>query len=142
MRIGSVLKHSSQAVLEGAIVATLVVGLLAGTALAGKPTGGGSTGGGGHHKPGGTNSTATVLVAPDPVPAYSTFQITGCGYTPSTGVQFNLYASGGTAVWGGMADANGCLTNGSGWANAAGSARLDVLAGSVTVVASRTFTIQ
>ena len=48
MRIRSVLTHSAQAILEGAIVATLVVGLLAGTAFAGKPGGGG----GGHNKPG------------------------------------------------------------------------------------------
>jgi hypothetical protein len=47
MRIGSVLKHSTQAVLEGALVASLVVGLMAGTALAGKPTAGGKPGGGG-----------------------------------------------------------------------------------------------
>ena len=35
MRIRSVLKHSTMAVLEGALVATLVVGLMAGTAFAG-----------------------------------------------------------------------------------------------------------
>ena len=40
MRIRSVLIHSGQAVLEGALIATLVVGALAGTALAGKPSGG------------------------------------------------------------------------------------------------------
>jgi hypothetical protein len=38
----SVLTHSAQAVAEGALIAALVVGALAGTALAGKP-GGGST---------------------------------------------------------------------------------------------------
>ena len=41
MRIRSVLKHSTQAVLEGALIASLVVGLMAGTALAGKGGGGG-----------------------------------------------------------------------------------------------------
>jgi hypothetical protein len=138
MRIRSVLTHSGQVVLEGALIAMLVVGLMAGTAFAGKPTGSG-----GHHKPGGGGTlTATVVVSPNPVPAYTTFRITGCGYTPSTGVQFNLYSPGGTSVWGGLADAAGCLTNGSGWANGAGSARLDVLAGSVTVVASVTFAVQ
>jgi hypothetical protein len=49
MRIRSVLKHSTMAVLEGALVASLVVGVMAGTALAGKPGGGGGGGG----KPGG-----------------------------------------------------------------------------------------
>ena len=38
MRIGSVLKHSGQAVLEGALIAMLVVGLMAGTAFAAKPS--------------------------------------------------------------------------------------------------------
>ena len=64
MRIRSVLKHSTQAVLEGALIASLVVGLMAGTALAGKPGGGG---GGGHGKPGGggtaTGGLTLVMVA-------------------------------------------------------------------------------
>jgi hypothetical protein len=46
MRIRSVLKHSTMAVLEGALVATLVVGLMAGTAFAARGGHGGSTGGG------------------------------------------------------------------------------------------------
>ncbi len=64
MRIRSVLKHSTMAVLEGALVASLVVGLMAGTALAGKPTGGG-----GHHKPGGgsTGGSGTVSLVTPPV---------------------------------------------------------------------------
>ena len=60
MRIGSVLKHSTMAVLEGALVASLVVGLMAGTALAGKPGGGG----GGHHGGGGTTGgSGTISLA-------------------------------------------------------------------------------
>jgi hypothetical protein len=142
MRIGSVLTHVGEALFEGLLLSLLVVALIVGTAFAaGK--GGGGGGGGPHQKPGsGGNGTATVSVAPDPVPSYSTFAITGCGYKPSAGVQFTLYAPGGTAVWGGMADANGCLMNATGWANAAGSAKLQVLEGSVTVVATETFTIQ
>src|SRR4029079_19347008 len=46
MRIGSVLTHASQAVLEGALIAALVVGLMAGTAFAAK-SGGRTTSGGG-----------------------------------------------------------------------------------------------
>ena len=62
MRIRSVLTHSAQAVLEGVLIATLVVGLLAGTAFAGKPGGGG--GGGGHTKPGGgTTGGGTISLA-------------------------------------------------------------------------------
>jgi len=51
MRIGSVLKHSGQAVLEGALIASMVVALMAGTALAGK---------GGHSKPGTTTGNGTI----------------------------------------------------------------------------------
>ena len=61
MRIRSVLTHSSQVVLEGALVALLVVGLVAGTALAAKG------GGGGHGKPGGgsgSGATGTIGLAP------------------------------------------------------------------------------
>jgi hypothetical protein len=55
MRIRSVLSHSAQAVVEGALIAALVVGALAGTALAGKPGGGGGHGGGGT-----TSGTGTI----------------------------------------------------------------------------------
>jgi hypothetical protein len=60
MRIRSVLSHSGQAVLEGALIAMLVVGLMAGTAFAGKP----AAGTGGHGKPGGgsTGGTGTIAV--------------------------------------------------------------------------------
>ena len=59
MRIRSVLTHSSQVVLEGALVALLVVGLVAGTAFAAKG------GGGGHGKPGGgSGATGTISLAP------------------------------------------------------------------------------
>ena len=51
MQIGRITKHTVQAIAEGALIATLVVGLMAGTAFAGKgggkQSGGGSTGGGG-----------------------------------------------------------------------------------------------
>ena len=139
VRIRSVLSHSTQAVVEGALISLLVVGLMAGTAFAAKPTAG--TGGHGHKGGGGTTGTATLVVAPNPVPANSTFQISGCGYTPSAGVQFNLYSPGVTAVWGGIADSSGCLYNATGWASASGSAKLDVLEGSVTLVASMSFQI-
>ena len=138
MRIRSILNHSAQAVLEGALIAMLVVGLMAGTAFAGRSGGGGGHGGG---KPGGT-LTAQVAVSPNPVPAYSTFAITGCGYKPNVGVQFTLYGPDSTNVSGGIVGDNGCLKNATGWANAPGSARLDVLEGSVTRVASTTFEIK
>ena len=134
-------RSRTKTVIRAALVATLAVGLMASSVFAAKPTGGG---GGGKGKPGGggTTLTATATVTPSPVPAYSTFHVTGCGYKPGVGLQFNLYAPGVTSVWGGTADSAGCLSNVEGWANAPGSARLDVLENSTTRVASTTFTIQ
>ncbi len=44
MQIRSILTHAAQALLEGLLIATLVVGLIAGTAFAGKPSGGSPSG--------------------------------------------------------------------------------------------------
>jgi len=52
MRIRSILNHSAQALIEGALIAAIVVGVIAGTALAGKP--------------GGTNSTSAFRVDDGP----------------------------------------------------------------------------
>ncbi len=117
------------------LMATLVLTAAAAPVLAGK----GGGGGGGKGKP--TPMTATVVVAPSPVSSYSTFWLSGCGYKPNSGVQFNLYAPGVTAVWGGVVDGSGCLVNATGWANAPGNATLDVLQDSRTKVATTTFTI-
>jgi len=57
MRIRSVLSHSVQAIAEGALISLLVVGLIAGTALAAK---GGAAGKGAG---GGASSLSVVLVA-------------------------------------------------------------------------------
>jgi hypothetical protein len=46
MRIRSVFKHSAQAVAEAGLISLLVVGLMAGTAFAGKPSGSGTSGSG------------------------------------------------------------------------------------------------
>ena len=130
-------------ILSAIAVGLLAAALVSGSAAAGKPSGGGGGGGGGKGggKPGGT-LTGQVVVSPNPVPAYSTFVIAGCGYKPNIGLQFTLRAPDMTGVWGGMTDANGCLWNATGWANAPGSATLEVLEGSVTTVARTTFTIQ
>ena len=64
MRIRSVLSHSAQAVLEGALIALIVVGLLAGTAFAGGRGGAGGGGGkGGKTVPGGTLAVQMVTDA-------------------------------------------------------------------------------
>ena len=53
MRIRSVIRHAAEAVLEAALISLLVVGLIAGTALAGKPSGGTTSG---------TSTLALVMV--------------------------------------------------------------------------------
>ncbi len=58
MRTRSVLTHSAQAIAEGSLIALLVVGLMAGTALAGKSTTGKPSGGSG-------SSSLGYLVAAD-----------------------------------------------------------------------------
>jgi hypothetical protein len=55
MRIRSVFTHSTQAVLEGALIAAMVVGLMAGTAFAAKG------GGGSHHHGGGTTGGSGTI---------------------------------------------------------------------------------
>ena len=57
MRMRSVLKHSTQAVLEGALISLLVVGLVAGTSLAAK----GGKGGSGTTGSGGTLAVKMVI---------------------------------------------------------------------------------
>lgn len=158
----SMVRHSSGALAEAFLLAILIAALLlvlapvsqqadflAGTQPVAAGRGGGHGGGGGGGSGGGecrgkkcTTPTAQVTVTPNPVPSYSEFSITGCGYTPGVGLQFNLYSASGTAIWGGTADTSGCIASVSGWANAPGSARLDVLEGSVTLVATTTFTIE
>jgi hypothetical protein len=61
VRIRSVLSHSAQVVVEGALISLLVVGLVAGTAFAAKPAAGtgGHKGGGG--STGGTGTIALVM---------------------------------------------------------------------------------
>src|SRR5262245_19935075 len=62
MRIRSVLTHAGEALCEGLLIAMLVVGILAGTALAGGKPGSGGKGGHG----GGSTVTGTITV-PDGV---------------------------------------------------------------------------
>jgi hypothetical protein len=132
-------KRFGAAALEGALITALVFGLIAGTTFAAKGSRGG--GGGGHGHGGGGGGSATVAINPNPAAAYSEFSITGCGYVPNAGVQFNLYTTTATSVWGDTADSSGCL-HATGWANSAGSSRLDVLQSSLTLVASTTFMVQ
>ena len=73
MRIKSVFKHSAQALAEGSLIALLVVGLMAGSVLAGKPEGAGGGGGGA------TRTTAT-LAAACPCSVNEPISFSGAGY--------------------------------------------------------------
>jgi len=65
VRIRRITSHSLQAIAEAGLIAMLVVGLMAGTAFAGKG-GSGGTGGGSHAKPGsGGTGTLAVVIASD-----------------------------------------------------------------------------
>jgi hypothetical protein len=99
MRIRSVLSHSAQAVLEGALIAILVVGLVAGTAFAAR---------GGAHSTSG--SSATVTVNPDPVDVGAQYTVSGCGYKAGTPLDIKLYTSTATVVLMTGGDANGCFS--------------------------------
>jgi len=65
MRTRSVIKHAAEAVLEASLIAILVVGLMAATAFAGKPSAGGTSGGGGHTKPGATAGSIAIVMVTD-----------------------------------------------------------------------------
>ena len=60
MRTGSLFTHSAKALVQASFVAVLVVGLVAGTALAARGGGGGKPGGGGSTTGGGTISLALM----------------------------------------------------------------------------------
>lgn len=112
---------------RGLVVATFMVAftlLAASPAFAGKPSGG-SGGGKGH---GGSSSTATLLVSPNPVPAFSWFEVTGCGYVPGETVQLSLWTSSAITSRVSVASSTGCIALP--WeANSAGSYTLKAATG-------------
>jgi hypothetical protein len=94
MRIRSVLTHSTQAVLEGALIATMVVGLIAGTAFAAKP-GPASSGSG------------SCSASPSPVAVGTDYTLTGTGLGANTIVNVLISDSSSTTSWNLQADADG-----------------------------------
>jgi hypothetical protein len=93
-----ILKHAGGAVLEGSLVALLLVGLIAGSAFAGKP-GGGSTSGGG-----------SCSVNPNPVTVAADYTLTGRGLGAYAIVNVLITDSGSTTSWNLQADASGTAT--------------------------------
>jgi hypothetical protein len=87
--------HSAQAVAEGALVALLVVGLMAGTAFAGKP--GGSS----------TSGSGTCSATPSPVDIGADYTLVGRGLGANAIVNVLIADAMGTTSWNLQADASG-----------------------------------
>jgi hypothetical protein len=85
MRIRSVLKHSAQALAEGALISILVVGLIAGSAFAGRGGAGLASG-----------TQATLIPDCNPCDVGTVVHFTGSGYDGSQGAA-QLYTGGGWA---------------------------------------------
>lgn len=84
----------------------------------------------------------TLSVSPSPVPAQSSFQVGGCGYTPNSSVRLILEAPGVLAFWGGAIGADGCYYNTVGYATNPGTATLTAyVTTSYEVLAATTFEI-
>jgi hypothetical protein len=130
MRIATVLKHSAQAVTEGALIAILVVGVMAGTALAGKP---GST----------STTSANVTVNPNPVAVGAPYVVSGCGYKAGTPLDVKLYTSTATVVLMTGGDVHGCFSvETTTWSASAVRVEVWQYGRKWTLKASTTFTVE
>jgi hypothetical protein len=139
MRIRSVFSHSLQAILEGALIALIVVGLIAGTALAGKPS---RTG----------NSLSVVaLESSDGAPHQGqdvTFKFTTSNFYPVVSLSCSqngnvVYGSSGPMYWPNMWDFDGVFTLASqAWTEGAADCRADLKGtqrGKIVLLASTSF---
>jgi hypothetical protein len=127
MRIRSVLRHSFQALLEGALVALLVVGLIAGTAIAGKSGGGGRTSG--------SSVSVVALDSTDGVPHQGqnvTFKFSTSNPYPVISLHCTrggdvIYGNSGPMYWPNLWDFDGVFTLASqAWTEGAADCRADL----------------
>jgi len=83
----------------------------------------------------------TLVVSPNPVPAYSSFHVDGCGYT-GTAVQMNLVQPTGVAAWAESVGSDGC-THFDYSVNGPGAYTLNAYQGlNFTLMASVSFSVQ
>jgi len=119
------------AALLGAVVVLGAAALSAGGADAAK---------GGKHGAHQTGGGATLVITPNPVAAYSSFHVDGCGYTGTT-VQMNLVQPAGVAAWAEPVGTDGC-THFDWSANGAGAYTLNAYQGqNWTLMASAPFSV-
>jgi len=93
-------RHVIEALAEGALVALLVVGLIAGTALA-------AQGGNGKGKGGVTTASVTFTASPNVLQAGDLFDVNGCNFNVSQGNVIIGFTGG---SWGSPLDSAGCFT--------------------------------
>jgi hypothetical protein len=113
-RARRVFDHSWKALLEGALVSLMVVGLIAGTAFAGKGNAG-TSGGGGK-----TTTTAHGSCTADDTTVNAQYTIQGSGFKPGELLNVWVKDSGGTQTLFPPVDANGQFSATS-WASWAGA---------------------
>ena len=101
MRIRSVLSHSAQVVVEGALISLLVVGLMAGTAFAAR-------GGGGGHKT--TGPVGTCTASPAAVAAGGVITVSGSGLKANLALNVWVSSSTGTQILPTATDGSGNYT--------------------------------
>ena len=150
MRIRSVFSHTAQALAEGALIALIVVGLVAGSALAARGGGGGHKGGGGTTTGGGTISLVSPPVVDnngngspnwhDVVRFNVSTSSTSSPYVNLYCYQNGAFVAGGSEGYfpGALDDGNFGLYGGS-WAGGAADCTAKLVNGSGSVLGSTTF---
>lgn len=63
------------------------------------------------HGGGGTTTNATLLVSPNPAPAYSYVQISGCGYDPGVWVEITVQGPVALGFTSALTDSSGCFSH-------------------------------
>jgi hypothetical protein len=111
VRIRSVFNHTAQVIAEGALLSLLVVGLMAGTAFAAKPTGNAGTG--------------TCAANPNPVSLGTEYSVAGAGLKAGEVINVYIHDALGTTVKSTAADAAGTWSVSS-WASIGGTSTVDV----------------